>query len=37
MGLIEATPSLKEDHCMGVQVGRLDLNYSSFDNVTASG
>ena len=36
MGLIEATPSIKEDHCIGVQVGMFDLDYSSFDNVTAS-
>ena len=37
MGHIEATPSLKEDFCMGVMVGSFDLVYDAFDNVLASG
>ena len=37
MGHIEATPSLKEDFCMGVMVGSFDLDYDAFDNVLASG
>ena len=37
MGHIAATPLLKEDHSMGIMVGKFDLDYNAFDNMLASG
>ena len=37
MGLIEATPALKDDPVRGIMVGKFSLNYHAFDNVVASG
>ena len=37
MGHIAATPSLKEDHSMGIMVRKFDLDYNAFDNILASG
>ena len=36
MGHIAATPSLKEDHTMGIMVGTFDLDSNAFNNIPAS-
>ena len=35
--MIEANPTLKEDHCMGVILATFPLTYTVFDNSIAAG
>ena len=35
--MIEASPNLKEDHCMGIILATYPLIYQAFDNIVASG
>ena len=35
--MIEANPTLKEDHCMGVILATFPLTYTAFDNSIAAG
>ena len=37
LGMIEANPTLKEDHCMGVILATFPLTYTAFDNNIAAG
>ena len=35
--MIEASPNLKEDHCMGIILATYPLIYQAFDNTVAAG
>ena len=35
--MIEASPNLKEDHCMGIILATCPLIYQAFDNTVAAG
>ena len=37
LAMIEASPNLKEDHCMGIILATYPLIYQAFDNTVAAG